>query len=196
MFANRYTALVDACSLVGVLGRNILLSLAEAEFFRLRWSTEILNETEAALVELFKRRGHDDSAGAANTSRIAMETAFPEASVTEYEAFLIQGEGLPDPKDAHVLAAAIATQAQTIITENLKDFPASELGRYGIEARSIDAFIADTISLQEGRAIPALRAMRSRLRRPELTPAELLRKMEAAKLIATADLVRPYIGSL
>ncbi len=36
MFANRYTALVDACSLASVMRRNLLLSLAEAEFFRLR----------------------------------------------------------------------------------------------------------------------------------------------------------------
>jgi len=35
MFANRYTAMADACSLVSVWRRNLLLSLAEAEFFRL-----------------------------------------------------------------------------------------------------------------------------------------------------------------
>lgn len=40
VFANRYTAFVDACSLVGVLKRNLLLTLAEAGFFRIRWSRE------------------------------------------------------------------------------------------------------------------------------------------------------------
>lgn len=38
MFANRYTALIDACTLADVFRRNLLLTLAEAEFFRVRWS--------------------------------------------------------------------------------------------------------------------------------------------------------------
>lgn len=55
MFVNRYAALVEARSLVGVWRRNLLLSLAEAEFFRLRWSQTILDKTERAL----KRPGTD-----------------------------------------------------------------------------------------------------------------------------------------
>ena len=45
MFANRFTAIVDACVLVGVAKRNLLLSLAEAELFRVRWSDEIIDES-------------------------------------------------------------------------------------------------------------------------------------------------------
>lgn len=36
-FADRFTVLVDACCLAGALQRNMLLSLAEAEFYRIRW---------------------------------------------------------------------------------------------------------------------------------------------------------------
>ncbi len=49
MFANRYTAFIDACTLAGTLKRNLLLTLAEAEFFRVRWSEQVLDETEAAI---------------------------------------------------------------------------------------------------------------------------------------------------
>ncbi len=59
MFANRFTVLVDACSLVSALGRNTILSLAEAELFRVRWSEEILRETELALAGMFATHGHD-----------------------------------------------------------------------------------------------------------------------------------------
>ncbi|MGN7998022.1 hypothetical protein [Sphingomonas sp. 22176] len=31
MFANRYTAFIDACTLAGTLKRNLLLTLSEAE---------------------------------------------------------------------------------------------------------------------------------------------------------------------
>lgn len=53
MFANRFIALIDACSLVGVLGRNTLLSLAEVELYRARWSEEIFAEVEQAICKMF-----------------------------------------------------------------------------------------------------------------------------------------------
>jgi hypothetical protein len=34
LFANRYTAFIDACAMVGVLKRNMLLSLTEEGFLR------------------------------------------------------------------------------------------------------------------------------------------------------------------
>lgn len=52
MFANRYTAFIDACTLVSVWRRNLLLTLAEAEFFRVRWSERVLDETERAIARL------------------------------------------------------------------------------------------------------------------------------------------------
>lgn len=55
MFANRYVAVIDACALVSALGRNTLLSLADAELYRVRWSSEILDETERALATMRQR---------------------------------------------------------------------------------------------------------------------------------------------
>lgn len=56
MFANRYTALVDACTLVSAPRRDLLLTLADAEFFRVRWSQRILDETRSALDKIFIER--------------------------------------------------------------------------------------------------------------------------------------------
>jgi PIN domain len=88
--------------------------------------------------------------------------------------------GLPDPDDAHVVAAALKTQAAMIVTENLKDFPAKILSAVNIEANSADEFIADTIALNPGRAVPAIRRMRERFKKPEKTAEQLLLDMEAA----------------
>ena len=41
---------------------------------------------------------------------------------------------LPDLNDCHVLAAAIQSRADFIVTFNLKDFPTSVLANYGVEA--------------------------------------------------------------
>lgn len=53
-YADRFTALLDACVLGGALRRNMLLSLAEAGLFRPRWSNRILDETQKAISEITK----------------------------------------------------------------------------------------------------------------------------------------------
>ncbi|WP_395449387.1 hypothetical protein ACHMW7_05805 [Aminobacter sp. UC22_36] len=111
MFANRYTALIDACTLADTLRRNLLLTLAEAEFFRLRWSTQVLDETQAAIEQIRQRKGHTDAAENAARARRQMEEAFEDATILDFDTFLPMCAGLPDPKDTHVLAAALISFA-------------------------------------------------------------------------------------
>lgn len=196
MFANRYTALIDACTLADVFRRNLLLTLAEAEFFRVRWSATILDETERAIAGMAAQKGLADASGRAARARRAMEAAFEEAMVEGHALLLPSATGLPDAGDHHVLAAALKTQTQTIVTENLRDFPAAILAPLGIEARSADDFIADTIALDTGRAIPAIRRMRQRFQRPAMTAETMLRDMEARGLVATVGVLAPHAGSL
>lgn len=196
MFANRYTALIDACTLVSVWRRNLLLSLAEAEFFRIRWSEPILTETKTALIKMIHDRGLDDPEGRGERAIKAMQTAFPDAMVEDFELIGSARFGLPDSGDEHVIAAAVKTQAQALVTENLKDFPAAILDQLNIEARSADTFIADTIALEEGRAIAAVRKMRERLKKPEMSPEDFLRALEANGLLETASVLNPHVSSI
>ena len=196
MFANRYTAFIDACSLAGALKRNLLLTLAEAEFFRVRWSAKVMDETEEAIRRILDRKEVVDASERAARSRAAMERAFEEALVEGFDAFLSVAERLPDQGDAHVLAAALKAQASTIVTENLKDFPSEVLDPINIEARSADQFIADTIALDVGKAVAAIREMRLRLNKPEKIADQLLRDMEAEGLTETVDVLRPHSRSL
>ena len=76
MFANRFTALVDACSLAGALNRNLLLTLAESAFYRVRWSTPILDETERAIGRILTQKGAPDASERAIRARRGMEKAF------------------------------------------------------------------------------------------------------------------------
>lgn len=196
MFANRYTAFIDACTLVSVWRRNLLLTLAEAEFFRVRWSNKVMEETERAIARLLEERGLIDSAARARSSVANMKAAFPEALVEDFDLFETMTYGLPDKNDEHVLAAAIKTQAQALVTENLADFPEYVLAPLAIEARSADDFIADTIALEEGRAVAAINRMRLRLIRPEITQEDLLRSLEAHGLMETASVLAPHIESI
>jgi len=198
LFANRYTVFIDACTLASALKRNLLLTLAEAEFFRVRWSVQVLDETQRAIATILTDKGYQpaDAEDRAARARHAMATAFEEAVVSDFQDLLSSCAGLPDPDDVHVLAAAMKTQAATIVTENLKDFPKHVLAPLNIEARAANAFIADTIALDPGRAVAAIRTMRLRLKRPEKTAEILLLDMEAAGLTETVDVLRPHVGSL
>lgn len=196
MFANRFTAIVDACSLASALKRNLLLTLAEAEFYRLRWSAPILDETERAIERILTGKGVPDASDRAKKARTNMETAFEEARVADFDALLPACSGLPDPKDAHVVAAALKTQAAMIVTENQKDFPEDLLAPLNIEVSSADAFIADTLALDIGRGVAAVRRMRERFKLPAMTAETLLLEMEAQGLIDTVDILRPHVQSL
>jgi predicted nucleic acid-binding protein len=190
MIANRFTAVIDACVLCSPLKRNLILPLAEAEIFRVRWSDEIMNETEKAITIILSKKDHDDAAERAAQARNIMNQAFAEATVVEYER---HGSGigrLPDEGDRHVIAAAIKSKADTIVTENLKDFPRKILADYGIKAKSSDEFIADAINLSPSLAIDAIKRMLLRLDRPEQTIEILLLDMEKTGLTRSADQLR------
>lgn len=194
MFANRFTVVTDACVLVPPLVRNLLLSLAEAELFRLRWSPRILDEFERGVAADVYRRGRSNPEEAARGARSGMEAAFPEAVVDGFEPLENTFANLPDPADAHVIAAAIKCGAALIVTDNLRDFPAETLRAHGIEARSADDFIADTIDLptDSSSAIAAIGRMRRRLQNPELSQEVLLIRMERSGLNATAAMLSEF----
>jgi len=197
VFANRYTAFIDACSLFGALKRNLLLSFAQAEFYRVRWSGPVLDEVEKSLADLFTERGHPAPDAEAARQRARMEEAFPEALVADFDQFLPMCADLPDRGDHHVLAAALKAQAFALVTENLKHFPRSVLDPLNVEPRSTDDFLADTIALDRELAIAAIRKMRLRFKMPEMTTAEpLLVLMEAQGLIHTVDELRAHVHSL
>jgi hypothetical protein len=141
-------------------------------------------------------KGIVDALVQAKRARGNMERAFADAAVIGYEGLIDGLEGVPDPKDAHVIAAAVKTRASVIVTENLKDFPERLLAPLDLEAKTADVFIADTIDLDTGRAVAAVRQMRVRLQKPEKTPELLLLDMEAAGLTETADVLREHLPSL
>ena len=182
---NRYAAIIDACVLGGGLKRNIILSLAEAGLFRPYWSARILDETEKAILAISK--GTADPC----RQRRAIERAFPEAMVFLNSSPDLIGL-LPDPGDEHVLAAAIAARCDTLVTDNLKDFPQGILDRWGIEVMSPDDFITNAMDLDHAVAIGALRDMRARLKDPKYTVSALVLKLEGQGLLQTADFLREY----
>ncbi len=189
MYANRFTAVIDANVLASALERNLVLSLAAAGLFRVRWSETILGETERAIAEILHKQ--PDAFDAAFRACRAMREAFDEAMVHDWETYAA-GVSLPDQDDVHVVAAARAAQAAVIVTNNTRHFPVATLVPFGLEAKSADDFIADALDLDHATGAAAIARMRQRFNRPSITADALLLKLEARGLTQTASALAPY----
>jgi predicted nucleic acid-binding protein len=152
-----FPAFLDTCVLLKPYLCDTLLSIAEAGVYRPLWSPMIMAELERNLA----RRGLDEKR---ITHRVEqMNGAFPDALVTGYESLI--GEMANDPKDRHVLAAAVRSGAEVLVTENLRDFPPETVRPYDIHVVSQDAFLLDQLDLRPAEVLDALRRQVSRYHR-------------------------------
>lgn len=187
---DRFVVVLDANVLYPFRVRDTLLRFAEAGLFRARWTEEILEEWQAALL-----RNKPALIQSVTDQRAAMRAAFPESSIDGYEE-LVESLKLPDPNDRHVLAAAIVAGAEHIVTENLRDFPADSVERYGIEAVSADDFLASTFELYQPQAVLVFREMRRHYTNPAMQPAEFVFDIQTRGLPKTAALLRMHVDVL
>jgi predicted nucleic acid-binding protein len=138
-----YVAVLDACVLVPAALRDTLLRLAETPRLYLpKWSDEILAEVERTLIGQLKKTPEQAAHLTAELKR-----AFPEALVREYKS--VEPALTNHPKDRHVLAAAIRSSAQAIVTFNLKHFPVDGLRQYDVEPLHPDEFLVNQFYLDE-----------------------------------------------
>lgn len=81
---------------------------------------------------------------------------------------------LPDVDDRHVVAAAICSDAEIIVTFNLKDFPQQYLDNFSIEAVHPDDFITDLFDLNQALVLAAVNKQRHNMRKPPKSVEEYL----------------------
>lgn len=94
----------------------------------------------------------------------------------------------------HVLAAAIHSSCDAIVTFNLADFPPESLAKYDIEATHPDDFIFSQFGLNDAAVLTAAQRCRERLTRPARSVAEYLETLEAQGLPKTVAELRDYAG--
>lgn len=164
-----FTALYDACVLFPAPLRDLLMRVAMTDLFRARWTDRIHDEWINAVLEERK----DLTREQLERTRVLMNTNIRDCLVTGYEP-LIEGLTLPDADDRHVVAAAIRTRADVIVTFNLKDFPNGYLAGLGIEAQHPDEFISHLIDLAPGAVCAAAKRQREALKNPPKSVEEFL----------------------
>jgi hypothetical protein len=183
----RVVAFLDA-SLYPALLRNLLMHLALRDLFQARWSDRVHEEWIAALL----RNRPDLTFAQLTRTRQLMDENVDDALVSGYE-HLIGQFTLPDPKDRHVLAAAIHGGASVIVRANLRDFPAEVLASHGIEAQHPDAFVSARLDENPEEVIASLHELRLDLKKPPFTMPELLAGLARQGLAQTVAELRGLI---
>jgi hypothetical protein len=181
------TAVYDACVLYPAPLRSFLMYLALTDLYRAKWTDTI----HAEWMRNVRKDFPDVTQDQVERVRDLMNAHVRDCLVTGYES-LIPSLNLPDADDRHVLAAAIRARADVIVTSNLADFPASELGKYGIEAQHPDEFIMYLLDLAPQAVCGAAKRQRESLKKPPLTVNEYLASLERQGLPQTVIALRQF----
>ena len=184
---DRLTALLDANVIYPSGLRDALLRLADQNLYRARWSAMIHQEWIRNVLNDRPDLGPDQL----QRTRETMDRHFPDALVVGFEP-LIDGVSLPDPRDRHVLAAAIKGRADVIVTQNLKDFPQEQLDPCQIEAQHPDDFALSLFDLYPGAVLGAVRDHRAALRRQPRTPKKHLEAYERMGMTKFSSALQDY----
>lgn len=180
-----FVVIYDACVLYPAPLRDLLLRIAQKGTVRARWTDLILDE----VFRNIKANRPDLEPGKLESTRWKMNNAVRDCLVTGYEG-LIEELKLPDPNDRHVLAAAVRSGAQAIITNNIKDFPASVLSKYDIEAKHPDEFVINQMELAPDAVISAIREQAASLKSPPKSLDDVLDSLERNGLIQSVTDLR------
>jgi predicted nucleic acid-binding protein len=171
---------LDACVLFPAALRDTLLRAAKARLYQPRWSADILEEVRRNLVE----KGNQPDL----VQRLIniLKEVFAGATVTGYQHLIATMPN--DPKDRHVLAAAVVAEAGIIVTDNLRDFPAEALAPFQIVAQSPDDFLMSLFSAHSDVMTQIIVEQAADLHRPPQTPHDVLDKLALQAPIFAARL--------
>lgn len=177
IYSSNFIAILDACVLYPAPLRDLLLSFADKNLFKPKWTGEIQNEWSRNL--LINRP--DLSLRQLQLTIAAMNDAFPDSNVDNFSS-LISGIKLPDPEDRHVVAAVLRSNANVIVTFNLRDFPKSIEDEYDIYIQHPDEFLCNVYDLHPEKAREAFIKMVQTLKNPPKSKSEVLKVLSQSRL--------------
>ena len=176
----KFKAVLDTNVIFPIIIRDLLFWFAHYELYTPKWSENIFIEWKDVML----RKGISNEEADKRIQKANL--AFPDALVLNYQT-LIDNLNLPDVDDRHILAAAIKTNANIIVTNNLKDFPEEYLDSFGLKAKSADDFLTDIIDLNANIAIKAFREMVLNKRNPAMDVYQVLDSLRKVGLEDTAN---------
>lgn len=158
---------LDASVLFPAALRDTLVRAAERALYNPRWTNEIIEEVRR---NLMKDLGLSEDQ--ARRPLEAMQKVLPEATIEGYQGLLPAMTN--HPKDRHVLAAAVAGGAGTIVTSNLRHFPAAALAPYDLRAISPDEFLSDLLEREPDEILEVLNQQARALKNPPMGVVDII----------------------
>ena len=186
--ASLFSAMFDACVLYPAPLRDLLIQIATTGLYRAKWTDRIHEEWTNALLA---KRGDLTREQLERTRRL-MNAAARDSLVAGYES-LIGSVVLPDENDRHVVAAAIHSRCDAIVTFNTKDFPEAAVTPHDIEVMHPDDFLFHQFGLNQAKVISAARAIRVRLQNPPLSAQDYLATLRSQSLPKTVAALAPFV---
>ena len=139
-----YRVVLDACVLIPMPLADTLLRMAEAPRLYLpKWSQTIVDEVTRNLISKWEMPPEK-----ALRRTDELRRHFPEAWVEGFETLIDVLTN--DPKDRHVLAAAVRSHSELIVTYNRRHFPAASLQPWGINVEAPSTFLRGLYDLDAG----------------------------------------------
>ncbi len=133
---------LDACVLIPMPLADTLLRMAEApRLYRPMWSQMIMDEVRRNLIAKWNMPD-----AKAHRREQEIRRHFPEAIVDGFEPLIEIMTN--EQKDRHVLAAAVRSHSELIVTYNRRDFPANAMEPWGIEVQGPSAFLRGLYELE------------------------------------------------
>lgn len=182
-------AVLDTCVLYPFSLCDILLRLADRELYDLYWSGRILEELGRNLVE------HGLTSAQATHRVDQMRRAFPAAEVSRTAVVRLEPRMTNDPKDRHVLAAAVAAKSEAVVTFNVRHFATDACAPYGVRVLHPDQFLIGLHDLDHQSVEDEIAAQAAALRRPPVSSAQLVGMLERAGVPEFAAILRRVVPS-
>jgi predicted nucleic acid-binding protein len=180
-----FVVIYDANTLYGNAQRDLLIRIARSGLVQAKWTDEIMDEMIGSLGKKRPDIGEDKLV----RLRELMNGAVADCMVTGYEP-LTETLELPDPDDRHVLAAAIKSGAQVIVTTNMKHFPPAQLQLWNVEAKLPDDFVLDQIHIDARIVYSCVQQIANSRSNPPGTVEDVLSELERAGLVQAVAALR------
>lgn len=118
--------------------------------YKAYWSDDILVEVRRNSIEELQMSETEIDRTLTN---MRMTKAFEDSLIETRQYGPLISVMTNDPKDRHVLAAAVVSGAKLIVTPNTRDFQRTALAPYDIEVKTPDQFLLDLFDFDPDRVI-------------------------------------------
>lgn len=155
-----YRVVLDACVLIPMPLADTLLRMAEAPRLYLpRWSQTIMDEVTRNLINKW-----DMAPEKARRREKELRRHFPEAWVDGFEPLIEVMTN--DLQDRHILAAAVRSHSELIVTYNRRHFPPASVRPWEVNVEAPSTFLRCLYDLDSGLFVDKLHEQAAGIRAP------------------------------